>query len=771
MKFSKMEQIIQARYLEMAKEQVDNNNEQNESIKKSVRNMMKSEVTLTNNEGKEAKVCASELFNGILDTLTAQFTDSIIQDDLKPKYRFIQSRVTSNNLDDAKKKDNITLVDGDRVNTEYEEAFEKLDKTGYSVEVIEDFENKNSTGGDRYIIRITDSSGVYADINLAKYREDILSFDFDEEEFIARILKKIDGSLFNELYPLAHLIAECISLTIYDRNKYTLLYSKLGWDRHDKTNKRFFKYDKVITMLTGVKGKLMINNVESIKESSDYDIDRIKWILFTKKLMMCHEYDALIFGAGVSGIIRQLLDFTKETNINVNIQGNSGAGKSMIGHYILSFFGNPIMLEGTAIDTENAMEEIRTKRNILPYVLDERMLRVFGESENKKKITVLLEIFREYEGKTKERVGKQYEGTAGDRTYGPIISSSVEAMMDYVKDFNDLGQFRRFIELNIGNASDKILFNREEALIADTFAYKYYGFGVRFIAEYLIEKMYNYDTYVIDRFNKLDKQFNDKLSKKQNELGLVGLVSSSKRFALIVLSYQIIEEALLYKMFGMLNKYDNKSINNKLDLEWEKDLFSEIFNSYETSNDDIDAFINNSIDQTISLKVYDILEDNIINKMKYVNELKKIDFNFLEFYISNKDAFFNGDKNKDNWNDEPDKYIGRAKKVGDNKITLIFKRTLAVHRLLLGQGNTDLATIREYVRKFSKIEGNNDEIIKLQKEYGLIDTKSFDSYCKTSDGIELEEKQKNYCFNTEKIEASVLINIDIPEKSVVKEEK
>lgn len=760
----------------MNKEQADNSGNQEQSVKTSVRNMSKSKVEITNEEGKTKKISANKLFIEILNEVTAQFAESIIKDDLKPKYKFIQSRVTSNNFDDAT-KNNEKLYE----NEEYNEAFNKLEKTGYTVEIIEDFENKNSTSGDRYVIRITDRAGVYADINLAKYRDNLLLFDFDEEEFIVQVLKKIDGSLFNELYPLAHLIAECISLTIYDRNKYTLLYRKLGWDRHDKSNKRFFKYDEVITMLTGVKGKIVMNNIESIKKSSNNPIDKVRWILLTLNLMKKHEYDALLFGAGVSGIVRQLLDFTKETNININIQGNSGAGKSMIGHYILSFFGNPVMLEGTANDTENAMEEIRSKRNVLPYVLDERMLRMTGESENKKKISVLLDIFREYEGKVKERLGKQYEDYTGERTYGPIISSSVEEMMNYVKDFNDLGQFRRFIELNIGSASDERLFNEDEAQIADTFASKYYGFGVRIIAEYLVEKMYNDDNYIIKRFNELDEEYSKRLYKNQKNLGLIGLDSSSKRFALIVLSYQIVEEALLYGIFDvimMIKEYKEankeykvsvEDITKRLALDWEKELFNKFSDSYDTSGDKLDDFIKMNKND-MSERIYDILEDNILNKMKQVYELQKTNFSYLDFYIKNTDAFFKEEMNNKDWDGDPDKYIGRIKKDND-KITLIFKASLAVHRLLLGHKDIDLATIKDYIKKYYKIRGNKEQINELQKDFELANNEVFKNYCQTTDGIELETKQKNYCFETDKKEASTLIYIKIPENCIVKEDK
>ena len=157
------------------------------------------------------------------------------------------------------------------------------------------------------------------------------------------------------------------------------------------------------------------------------------------------------------------MTFTKETNINVNINGESGSGKSTIGHYVLSFFGNPITLEGASIDTANAEESIRLRRSVLPYVLDERLLRYFADSDKKQQSELLLEVFREYEGKEKERLGSSKK-TSANRIYGPIISSSVDSLLDKLLAVKkDLGQYRRMIEFYIGKADDKVLFNEAEA--------------------------------------------------------------------------------------------------------------------------------------------------------------------------------------------------------------------------------------------------------------------------------------------------------------------
>lgn len=230
---------------------------------------------------------------------------------------------------------------------------------------------------------------------------------------------------------------------------------------------------------------------------------------------------------------------------------------------------NPTLLEGTSIDTENAAERIRVERPILPYVLDERMLRFYADSDKKQQTELLLEIFREYEGKEKERLGKQYENSAGQRIYGPVISSSVESMLKKLLDIgNDLGQYRRFIEFNVGKAEDKRLFDANEAVQAEEIANSCYGYGIRYIVEYMLYQFEQDDRYFENQFKLITTDIKERLKQAQNTYRLSGLTSSSMRIALIILSYQVLRESFIYKeqleMIGTNKKEDMSDSERKI---------------------------------------------------------------------------------------------------------------------------------------------------------------------------------------------------------------
>lgn len=160
---------------------------------------------------------------------------------------------------------------------------------------------------------------------------------------------------------------------------------------------------------------------------------------------------SLTIGAGISGVFRQILNSSKERNINLNIFGSPGTGKTTVTDFVLSIFGKTEDLQGRFFDTDNAAEVIRAQRAVRPYVVDGRMLKLRGKSETAKGNELLIAIFREYDGSVKERLGKQYEETSGQKTYLPVISSSVEPMLDtfFSEGIYDYGQYRRFIEIEI----------------------------------------------------------------------------------------------------------------------------------------------------------------------------------------------------------------------------------------------------------------------------------------------------------------------------------
>ena len=308
-------------------------------------------------------------------------------------------------------------------------------------------------------------------------------------------------------------IAKYISLALGYKETFTYQYRFVGWDNIiiEKKQYKIFKYDTLYSNRNPkLKGLCGEDWADAIKRREDRTGEEQRlWNAFMALTFNDSVVADVILCAGVSGIVRQALTYSKENNINMNIVASKGSGKSTMQHLILSFFGNPEQLEGSFIDTENASDQIRVERAIVPYVLDERMLKVESDSDSKKALNMLLSIFREYEGKLKNKIGAQYNNS-NIHAYGAIISSSVESILEqinkeYKKDddtVRDLGQYRRFIEITAKRGD--LFKDGDHAKAADNLANSRYGYGVEQIVTYMLNLM-KYE-YYIERLLELGKQ-------------------------------------------------------------------------------------------------------------------------------------------------------------------------------------------------------------------------------------------------------------------------
>ena len=532
-------------------EDIEEQGNQNESTSDNEQNNSEDEQTIVLRKTAKASYEADkEHYTDIFNRIYAGLVDSTAEDK-KPAFRLYEDTDTGSLDIEEKYLEKITSL------------LHKIEAGGYIVEIVEDLDVIDVTSDERFEIRITNSnSGVSYRFSLNKYREDILNYDFSPDVFILDIIKKIEGAgELNQLKSIKDDIVEFLSYAIHFKQMFRLEYSKIGWDRYEIDNKtRIFKYDNIISRNENIKGRIKSAFADELAQSIDDKYDENKehdWYKFTIQLMNRHVHDDLLFAVGISGVVRQVLTFTKENNLNINIQGEPASGKSTIGHYILSFWGNPDALEGSSIDTENAAEQIRVRRPVMPYVLDERMMRYMDESDKKKKTELLLEVFREYEGREKERLGNN--DRTGGRVYGAIISSSVDSMLDLLMGFEnkDYGQYRRFIEFNIGKASDKVLFDKNEAVRAENIANNCYGYGIRYVVDYMQYRLETDDSYFQERYDFWVRTVRERLENEQNDKKLVGAVSSSMRFALVMLSYEVLREAFLYKYYMEIKHVKN----------------------------------------------------------------------------------------------------------------------------------------------------------------------------------------------------------------------
>lgn len=643
-----------------------------------------------------------EAINSIVDALSTEITEET------PGFRLYEDIDTSK-------------IDLDSLEVS-KFIFTKLLEKGYRVEVVEDLDITDVTSDERFTIVIKNAnSNVEFKYSLNKFREQLLDYDFEPDTFIINIIKRIDGIKGNEeLKELKDDILTYLSYAIHYKELFRYNYSTIGWDRATFDNKtRIFKYNIIISNNVDIKGLIKEKYKDLYTPSIDICNENLekKWVDFTISLMNNHTYDSLLFAVGISGLIRQVLTFTKETNLNINIMGEPGSGKSTIGHYVLSFFGNPTLLEGASIDTENAAERIRAERPVLPYVLDERMLRFYNDSENKQKTELLLEVFREYEGKEKERLGKQYENSSGQRIYGPVISSSVQSMLTLLLKSDDLGQYRRFIEFNIGKAEDEILFIAKEADEAEDIANSCYGYGIQYIVNYMLYRLEQNDNYFNGRFNKINEDIKERLLQAQKTYNLSGLTSSSKRFALIILSYQVLRESFIYKEHGKIND----------DIIHSEDLL------YDKTEDIISELIMNLVEKMNSVKD---------NKKRSLRDC------LISIYSSN---IVGVSKDYNSWSVKEGELIDISK-TGDY-IIVSFIREIHLERILLSK---NLPSIEEVLNIANRIKNGE----KWQTAY-----KSLGAITDNKEVVKIAEENKFVIDNTTK-DGIKVARISVPLVSV-----
>ena len=644
-----------------------------------------------------------EAINSIVDALSTEITEET------PGFRLYEDIDTSK-------------IDLDSLEVS-KFIFTKLLEKGYRVEVVEDLDITDVTSDERFTIVIKNAnSNVEFKYSLNKFREQLLDYDFEPDTFIINIIKRIDGIKGNEeLKELKDDILTYLSYAIHYKELFRYNYSTIGWDRATFDNKtRIFRYNHIISNNVDIKGLIKEKYRELYSPSVDILNEGLEenWRSFTIHLMNNHVYDSLLFSVGISGLIRQILTFTKETNLNINIMGQPGSGKSTIGHYILSFFGNPTLLEGASIDTENAAERIRAERPVLPYVLDERMLRFYNDSENKQKTELLLEVFREYEGKEKERLGKQYENSVGQRIYGPIISSSVESMLEtLLQTGEDLGQYRRFIEFNIGKAEDEILFNAEEAVRAEELANSSYGYGVKYIAEYMLYRFKTDDNYFNNQFRDITAFVNEKIIKEQELQKMRGLTSSSMRFALVILSYRVLRESILYSLYAEIIKrkeiISSADIQKKISIlekcEHKQDIIEEI-KQFDMSFEELLRLENKQVTGYRLIvnheeRILCLLINNLVEKMAQVKKKNITKDTLMKYFIKN-------------YREYPEYFCSEAKKFDATKhifvyedktdnITIQMPRAYKLDEVLF---NSELLTPEEILENINVNNENNLEI-------------------------------------------------------------
>lgn len=640
-------------------------------------------------------------------------------------------------INDDSRDFDLYEFEGSRYEEDINRRKEELLKEDILIDLYENLEILNVENKSRYIVHCEDlRTGTVIDFDFVKLHAKLSTEDFDWREFSENLLLKLAG---RSNFKMVDAAASLIGMLLEKKSNYFKRYSEVGWGIVDKA--LVFKYDKIYSKA----------NIEGSYQEDDYR--DIKAILPEDQfasvadnivgLMSNSNFNKVIMGASVSGVVRQILNHNKESGLNINITGEPATGKTTFCRYALSLFGDPDRLEGSFIDTINSVPEVRVLKPVLPYVLDERMLKYFGMSREKETRNIIADIFREYEGRNRRKVQR----LAIKFIAGPLISTSVQSLKETIADTLDLGQFRRILEFRI--EKEEIFKDKEEAIRYGLLSKSEKGVGVRLIIDYLFNNfvkpddiysnMEDSDIVGQDIIEKMNDRFYNLCREINPGLRKVGCEHFEQRFALIILSCQILREALEYilsclfkEMMDFKKNFDKEysELNISSEVNIEEDLAKErfgelLYNKYYKNFRD-ENFLDNlfstsEIYKDSSKEILEYLIDNVkVKKISVWDALIKfIEENRNELCIEKKTT---DSKEKDT---EEKAISDRAKRLSevlkieeDDNIYII--KTIASYglaNLLLKERIPSLLDICEYVMDAELMDskkGKNSLYVKMQ---------------------------------------------------------
>lgn len=630
-------------------------------------------------------------------------------------------------------------IDKSKVYEEVQRLEKNLEDFGITVEFYENIDIKDALKENKFTFRIYDNNNCFVEVNALEYRKVVLDANVSEVDYIVEKLFKMLGLKVQEdALKISELIVELISYVYYFDALQYKIYDAIGWDIYN--NELVFKYDRIYSEKSKEIRSICTNEIAG-KLTSDYEeSDKEHWRNRFANLMNSSVEARIVISSACTGLIRSIIPYSKETNINMNVVGEPGSGKSTLCQLALSIFGSPTALEGSFIDKENAMEIIRAKRPIIPYVLDDRLLKLDKLSDDNQGRELMFDIFREYEGKVTERAGGTYRKLSGMRSNAPIISSSVEPMMDVLRrSGKDLGQYRRFIEINLEREN---IFNGDSQIANEyqKLAYQRYGIGYQYIVEYIL----NIGIRVVNAVYKCNlENITQKLREKAEQEIIRGLDASASRFALIATTYMIIREAMndsnieeVVECVGRTTSEEGKKKNEEIKevrtyvqwLDYEKQ-YGQNENKYLSTWNEDDKVNNKNKDKThkdteemftrfIVEKVdecYDemveYLIDNLVTKMKKVKVKVDVYENIMGF-IDKHGSTWLSNSNKTNFFNNKEEKIAMIQKIG-NSTKLMFRDNKCVEKILCAGVELSDEQIKEYILAINNSAGFNE----IAKQY------------------------------------------------------
>lgn len=548
---------------------------------------------------------------------------------------------------------------------------------GIQVQLIEKIDVKD-TSLKKFYIRLTDKNGNYIELDLLDYQKKIYDFTEDEEETLKNKIVDLKGVYDGNTMKAASDIAKYISLALKYKEYFWYQYDRLGWDDIyiDNVCHKIFKYNTIYSRndlkIQGFCDRNWSSYLEPHGPGDEEGAEETKWSnRFYWYVIMAQVFTGrpipdILLSVGASGVIRDLLTPNKETNLNVNIVAPAASGKSTLENVILSFYGRPDYLMGTFSDTDSAVDEIRGIRNVIPYVVDDRMLKVQTNGDTKKAYTLLMDIFREYNGKEKSRIGASNSTSLS--ASGAVISSTTQSILKVINEQYegyDYGQSRRFIEFEL--QPEDMFKDAELAEVSNNMAHVCYGYGIQQMIETILLIDNCVEVYYIISQSLIDDNIEQMDELKDNVKDFYYNLTSAKSSATYDDKISNIEKLFnIIKVFvdGTIDEIETTDKEEEKNLKIELTAMSQRFTMILLSGFIVDismVMLKAGLDRGGYLEDLEKVQSFSINLQDMLDELIK---NHARLYSNRK--FISKQAEKENARRQQIEAIERKKK--DNKL-------------------------------------------------------------------------------------------------------
>lgn len=303
---------------------------------------------------------------------------------------------------------------------------------------------------------------------------------------------------------------------LINEREYSYSHTRIGWGYH--LGQKMIKLSKLETE----KGTIQSRYTGGLNLNQKGSLDG--FVQGIKKLVIGNPRLELALISGVCGLVVQELD-ESDTNIVINFCGKSSSGKTQTTKIPLTLFGDPNKLFMTFNSTENNTEKEMARYQMLPMIMDDKLVGVSTDDSKRQCREIINAIFRYATGHMK---GRMNDRDSLSKHYCPIIISTEESITDIMKSTNTKGQFFRMFEIPCQQG--ELTSSKEHSKQLEQFMRSNYGLAIEAFAQWLMQnniygdilkdKFYELHDKVVDAFGKVE--YADRMANRISVIMLAG---------------------------------------------------------------------------------------------------------------------------------------------------------------------------------------------------------------------------------------------------------